>query len=71
MNNMSKKSGITIKSDLDGVVDKAEKIANDYYNDQLYEVECPHCGEIINIPTGLSKCSICDNEVNLDVKFNL
>ena len=36
-----------------------------------FEVTCPHCNSMINVPSGKSICPICCNEVDLKLDFDI
>ena len=36
----------------------------------LYDVTCPSCGAVVNIPAGVSQCPECKKEINLELNIN-
>lgn len=37
---------------------------------QMYNINCPHCGEEVNVPTGKSLCPKCKGEIDLTLNFH-
>ena len=50
-----------------GVMDKAKRAVQQ----KNYDIDCPHCGKEINVPTGKSQCPYCKGEIDLtlDIHF--
>ena len=66
---MKKTYDISKKSDMRKLAKDIEKEALSIAENQLmsesYEVQCPHCNVTVTVPTGLSLCPVCRNEINL------
>ena len=44
--------------------------ATNALHQRKYDVTCPHCGAKINVPTCISFCPICKNEIDLNLNIN-
>lgn len=45
--------------------------AKNAINNREYEVTCPHCDNIVTVPTGESLCPACSNRINLTLDIDL
>lgn len=58
------------KLDENKIMKSVEKSTIEHLNKQKYEVKCPNCNAIIEVPTGLSNCPICNQEIDLNLKIS-
>ncbi|MGX7394031.1 zinc ribbon domain-containing protein [Carnobacterium mobile] len=67
---MSKKSGLTIKSNgLGKALSNPEKIAKDMLKQGgSFEVKCPNCGKQFKAKVGLNLCPHCKKEIDFKIK---
>lgn len=72
---MGKSYDINSKSDMDKLMRDMEKQLREKSVSALgqkkYEVTCPHCGAVVQVPPEKSNCTRCGNQIDLtlDIKF--
>jgi Zn finger protein HypA/HybF involved in hydrogenase expression len=49
------------------ITDKAKEVIKS----KTFSVECPKCKAKLNLPSGLSRCPNCGNEIKIQLNFNL
>jgi predicted amidophosphoribosyltransferase len=72
---MAKKYNLGSKSDMRKFMkDFNREVINDVKSQALngeFEVTCPSCSNDITVPAGKSICSVCGEEIDLQIEFDI